>query len=153
MKYIKLYENFENRIDKFKELAGKTFKILKCDKIKTENGYKIEWEGFDVANIIVMNDLVYLDTESGKKEYELTQKDVAKLLADLTKKLNKIKYKKGLVSKKNNIANDLKNSNIPDDKIYSELGQRTLLTAVNFIEKGEPSEDYLRKVKNLINKS
>ena len=151
MKYLKLYENFENNLEKFKELASRTFKILKCDKIKTENGYKIEWEGFHVANIII-NDSVYLEIENEKKEYNLTSKGVTKLLVDLTSVLSDIKNKKGLKNKKGDILKDLKNSNISDDEIYSELGQKGLLTVINFIERGEPSEQYLRKVKNLINK-
>lgn len=153
MGYIKLYENFEtNNLDKFKELAGITFRILNCDKIKIENGYKIEWVGFHVANIIIDNDSVYLDLENSKKEYELTHKGVASLLAKLTTSLSEIRNKKGLLNKKSDIIKDLKNVNIPDEEINSKLGQNDVSTIINFIEKGEPSEYYLRKVKDLITK-
>ena len=152
MKYIKLYEDFNTDFDRFLNLSGKSLKILNCDKIKTENGYKIEWEGFHVANIIIDYN-VYLEINNSKKEYKFTKKGISSLIADLTVELSKVRRDNTLtLGKKFDIIDDLKKVDIPSDVIKSEFEQNDKNTVISFIERGRPSESYLRKVLKLINK-
>jgi hypothetical protein len=50
------------------------------------------------------------------------------------------------------IIEELRNIEIPDDYIKSELGQNNKFVVISFLKNGRPSEYYINKVKEMIKK-
>ena len=152
-----LNENATNlNINKRREkLLSHIRKIIRSTLTKLEetpNGYKLYYEDYLLATIVLEDEIVvHLKNDDIIKKYSYEFNDISRLATDFILYISNEKKRLSLIYRKQEIKQMLDDLIIPD-KEFKKLGQHDKSVAISFIDEGDPSEKYLSKVMDIINK-